>query len=42
VIWDGYPLSVYGVPNKVFIDGDVYFDRSQPGYGMPHYAGGMQ
>ncbi len=42
VIWDGYPLSVYGVPNKVFIDGDVYFDRSQPGYGMPRYAGGMQ
>jgi imidazolonepropionase-like amidohydrolase len=42
VIWDGYPLSVYGVPNIVFIDGDVYFDRSQPGYGMPRYAGGMQ
>jgi len=30
VIWDGYPLSSYGVPNKVFIDGDVYFDRSLP------------
>jgi imidazolonepropionase-like amidohydrolase len=42
VIWDGYPLSVYGVPNKVFIDGDIYFDRSLPGYGMPRYAGGMQ
>ena len=42
VIWDGYPLSSYAVPNKVFIDGDVYFDRSLPGYGMPHYAGGMQ
>jgi imidazolonepropionase-like amidohydrolase len=42
VIWDGYPLSSYGVPNKVFIDGDVYFDRSLPGYGMPHYPGGMQ
>ena len=41
VIWDGYPLSSYGVPNKVFIDGDIYFDRSLPGYGMPHYAGGM-
>ena len=41
VIWDGYPLSSYGVPNKVFIDGDVYFDRSLPGYGMPHYAGGQ-
>ncbi len=42
VIWDGYPLSSYGVPNKVFIDGDVYFDRSLPGYGMPHYPGGQQ
>ena len=41
VIWDGYPLSSYGVPNKVFIDGEVYFDRSLPGYGMPRYAGGQ-
>jgi imidazolonepropionase-like amidohydrolase len=41
VIWDGYPLSSFGVPNKVFIDGDVYFDRSLPGYGMPRYAGGQ-
>ena len=40
VIWDGYPLSSYGVPNKVFIEGDVYFDRSLPGFGMPHYMGG--
>jgi len=41
VIWDGYPLSSYGVPNRVFIDGDVYFDRSLPGLGMPHYKEGM-
>lgn len=41
VIWDGYPLSSYGVPDKVFIDGDVYFDRSLPGYGMPHYTEGQ-
>jgi imidazolonepropionase-like amidohydrolase len=41
VIWDGYPLSSYGVPNKVFIDGDVYFDRSLPGFGMPRYKEGM-
>lgn len=40
VIWDGFPLSSYGVPNKVFIDGDVYFDRSLPGFGMPHYREG--
>jgi imidazolonepropionase-like amidohydrolase len=41
VIWDGYPLSSYGVPSKVFIDGDIYFDRSLPGFGMPHYKEGM-
>ena len=41
VIWDGYPLSSYGVPNQVLIDGDVYFDRSLPGFGMPQYKGGM-
>ena len=40
VIWEGYPLSSYGVPSKVFIDGDVYFDRSLPGFGMPHYREG--
>ena len=40
VVWDGYPLSSYGVPNKVFIDGDVYFDRSLPGLGMTHYKEG--
>ena len=41
VIWDGYPLSSYGVPEKVLIDGDVYFDRSLPGFGMPHYREGQ-
>lgn len=41
VIWDGYPLSSYGVPSKVFIDGDVYFDRALPGFGMTHYKEGM-
>jgi imidazolonepropionase-like amidohydrolase len=40
VIWDGYPLSSYGVPEKVFIDGDIYFDRSQPGLGTTHYKEG--
>jgi len=37
VIWDGYPLSSYGVPEKVLIDGELYFDRSLPGLGMTHY-----
>ena len=41
VIWDGYPLSSYGVPNKVFIDGEVYLDRSLTGFGMPHYQEGQ-
>ncbi len=40
VIWDGYPLSTSGVPEKVFIDGDVYFDRSLPGLGTTHYKEG--
>ncbi|PYV57557.1 MAG: amidohydrolase [Acidobacteria bacterium] len=40
VIWEGYPLSSYGLPDKVFIDGEVYFDRSLPGLGMPHYKEG--
>ena len=37
VLWDGYPLSSYGVPEKVLIDGEVYFDRSHPGFGTTHY-----
>ena len=40
VIWDGYPLSSYGVPEKVLIDGEVYFDRAQPGLGTTHYREG--
>jgi len=40
VIWNGYPLSSYGVPEKVLIDGDLYFDRSQPGSGTTHYKEG--
>jgi imidazolonepropionase-like amidohydrolase len=41
VLWDGYPLSSSAVPNKVLIEGDVYFDRSLAGYGMPHYTEGQ-
>jgi imidazolonepropionase-like amidohydrolase len=40
VIWDGYPLSSYGVPEMVLIDGDIYFDRQQPGLGTTHYKEG--
>ena len=41
VIWDGYPLSSYGVPEKVLIDGEMYFDRSLPGLGTTHYQEGQ-
>ena len=40
VIWNGYPLSTTGVPEKVLIDGELYFDRSQPGLGTTHYKEG--
>ncbi len=39
-IWNMDPLSSYALVEKVLIDGDVYFDRSQPGYGMPQYKEG--
>jgi imidazolonepropionase-like amidohydrolase len=39
VIWDGYPLSSYGVPEKVFIDGQIFFDRAKHGYGTTVYTG---
>ena len=37
----GHPLSPsYGVPEKVLIDGEIYFDRQQPGLGTTHYKEG--
>ena len=39
-IWDKYPLSSYALADKVLIDGDVFFDKSLPGYGMPYYTEG--
>jgi imidazolonepropionase-like amidohydrolase len=30
VVWDRHPLSVYARPRKVFIDGDLVFDRDAP------------
>jgi imidazolonepropionase-like amidohydrolase len=41
VIWNGYPLSSFSVPDKVMIDGETYFDRSLPGLGMTHYREGQ-
>lgn len=37
VVWDKHPLSIYARAEKVLIDGEVYFDRSLPGYGLPFY-----
>jgi cytosine/adenosine deaminase-related metal-dependent hydrolase len=39
VIWNGPPLSSYALADKVFIDGDLYFDRSLPGYGLAQFKG---
>jgi len=36
-IWNSYPLSSTALADKVLIDGDVYFDRSQSGLGLTHY-----
>jgi imidazolonepropionase-like amidohydrolase len=41
VIWDGYPLSSYGIPEKVFIDGQLFFDRNLAGLGTTHYKEGQ-
>jgi imidazolonepropionase-like amidohydrolase len=38
VIWNSYPFSSYALADKVLIDGEVFFDRSLKGYGMPHYS----
>ncbi|HUS19434.1 MAG TPA: amidohydrolase [Terriglobales bacterium] len=39
-IWDKHPLSSYARVEKSIIDGDVYFDSSLPGYGLPLWKGG--
>ncbi len=41
VIWNVNPLSTYARAEKVFIDGDLYFDASLPGYGLTHFTGVM-
>jgi imidazolonepropionase-like amidohydrolase len=41
VIWNMDPLSTYARAEKVYIDGDLYFDSSLPGYGTTHFAGVM-
>jgi len=39
-IWNQHPLSNYALVDQVLIDGEVFFDRSLPGYGMTHYKEG--
>jgi imidazolonepropionase-like amidohydrolase len=41
VIWDKDPLSTYARVEKVYIDGDLYFDSALPGYGTTHFSGAM-
>ena len=41
VIWDKDPLSSYARVEKVYIDGDLFFDSSQPGFGTTHFNGAM-
>jgi len=41
VIWNMDPLSTYARTEKVFIDGDLFFDSSLPGLGTTHFNGVM-
>ncbi|MGE5245285.1 MAG: amidohydrolase [Betaproteobacteria bacterium] len=38
VVWNSFPMSTFALADKVLIDGDVFFDRSLPGYGLTHYT----
>ena len=35
-IWNSYPLATAALVDKVYIDDDLYFDRSLPGLGLTH------
>jgi imidazolonepropionase-like amidohydrolase len=41
VIWNTDPLSTYARAEKVYIDGDLYFDSSLSGLGTTHFTGVM-
>ncbi|MFC5860889.1 amidohydrolase [Acidicapsa dinghuensis] len=41
VIWNMDPLSTYARAEKVYIDGDLFFDSSLPGLGATHFKGAM-
>ena len=41
VLWNQDPLSTYARAMKVYIDGDLFFDASRPGWGTTHFTGVM-
>ena len=41
VVWNMDPLSTYARAEKVYIDGDLFFDASLPGFGTTHFSGAM-
>ena len=41
VIWNTDPLSIYARAEKVYIDGDLFFDSSLPGFGTTQFNGVM-
>jgi imidazolonepropionase-like amidohydrolase len=41
VVWNIDPLSTYARTEKVYIDGDLFFDSSLPGFGTTHFNGVM-
>ncbi|WP_114210746.1 amidohydrolase [Acidisarcina polymorpha] len=41
VVWNMDPLSIYARTEKVYIDGDLFFDSSLPGFGTTHFNGVM-
>ena len=41
VLWNHDPLSTYARAQKVYIDGDLFFDVSLPGLGTTHFSGVM-
>ena len=41
VIWNADPLSTYARAEKVYVDGDLFFDSSLPGLGTTHFHGVM-
>ncbi len=41
VLWNHDPLSTYARAQKVYIDGDLFFDATLPGLGTTHFNGVM-